>query len=147
MTQPNSPVDLTFTNGTSKAKPFPLDIKAPLPSSPLPTDSYIPDTPGLQAQDVYDTTLPWWRAAVRSKLAKSIEWESRVIADMQVSLSKCFTVILNSSPSPGQTEHRQDTMAGLLLCLHIVFGHPYIFYDVYTHVLFLWLRPARSGVR
>ena len=38
-------------------------------------------------------------------------------------------------------------MAGFLLCLHIFFGHPYIFYDISTFMLFLWLRPARSGVR
>lgn len=38
-------------------------------------------------------------------------------------------------------------MAGFLLCLHVFFGHPYIFYDISTFMLFLWLRPARSGVR
>ena len=88
MTQPNSPLDLNFTNDTTSHKPLPLDTKTLLPSSPLSTDPYIPDTPGLQAQDVYDSTLPWWRAAVRSKMAKSVEWESGVIADMQVSFSK-----------------------------------------------------------
>ena len=142
MTRPNSPVDLNFANETSGQKPLPLDAKAP-----LPTDSYIPNTPGLHAQDVYDTTLPWWRAAVRSKLAKSVEWESGIIADMQVSFGKSFTATFSLFSSPGQKALSQDTMAGFLLCLHVFFGNPYIFHDISTLMLFLWLRPARSGVR
>ncbi|KAF9446990.1 hypothetical protein P691DRAFT_707521 [Macrolepiota fuliginosa MF-IS2] len=33
--------------------------------------------------DVYEATLPWWRAAVRRSLVKTVRWESRVIAKMQ----------------------------------------------------------------
>jgi len=40
--------------------------------------------PGRLATDVYDATLPWWRAAIRRKLLKSVKWESRVLARMQV---------------------------------------------------------------
>ena len=35
--------------------------------------------------DVYEVTLPKWRAGVRRALVKSVQWESTVIADMQVS--------------------------------------------------------------
>ncbi|KAL0957978.1 hypothetical protein HGRIS_000155 [Hohenbuehelia grisea] len=39
--------------------------------------------PGLKSTDVYETTLPWWRAAVRREIVKSVHWESDVIARMQ----------------------------------------------------------------
>lgn len=42
-------------------------------------------SPGIQAKDVYDTSLSWWRAAIRRRLVASVRWESRVIARMQVS--------------------------------------------------------------
>jgi hypothetical protein len=42
------------------------------------------DTPRRQT-DVYEATLPWWRAATRRRLVKSVQWESKVIARMQVS--------------------------------------------------------------
>lgn len=41
--------------------------------------------PGRRSVDVYDTTLSWWRAAVRRKLVKMVHRESAVIAEMQVS--------------------------------------------------------------
>ncbi|KAF8156625.1 PAP2 superfamily-domain-containing protein [Crassisporium funariophilum] len=47
--------------------------------STLPDDS----TPGRQPKDVYETTLPWWRAAIRRKLVAGVHWESEVIAKMQ----------------------------------------------------------------
>ncbi|EAU82992.1 sphingosine-1-phosphate phosphatase [Coprinopsis cinerea okayama7 len=40
-------------------------------------------SPGQGPTDVYDTTLPAWRAAVRRILVKTVEKESRVIARMQ----------------------------------------------------------------
>lgn len=42
-------------------------------------------TPGLQGKDVYDSTLSWWRAGIRRKLVATVQWESRIIATMQVS--------------------------------------------------------------
>ncbi|KAG6865552.1 hypothetical protein C0991_001556 [Blastosporella zonata] len=33
--------------------------------------------------DVYDVTLPWWRAAIRRRLVKIVQWESQVIAKLQ----------------------------------------------------------------
>ncbi|CAL1708535.1 unnamed protein product [Somion occarium] len=38
---------------------------------------------GRLSDEVYDRALSWWRAAVRRKLVKSVEWESRLIATMQ----------------------------------------------------------------
>lgn len=38
-----------------------------------------------QPKDVYDTSLSWWRAAIRRRLVASVRWESRIIARMQVS--------------------------------------------------------------
>ncbi|PPQ67328.1 hypothetical protein CVT26_007249 [Gymnopilus dilepis] len=33
--------------------------------------------------DVYDTTLPWWRAGLRRRLVTTVQWESKIIAKMQ----------------------------------------------------------------
>jgi len=38
---------------------------------------------GRLPDEVYDKTLSWWRAGIRRQLAKSIEWESQVLAAMQ----------------------------------------------------------------
>ncbi|KAF8056632.1 sphingosine-1-phosphate phosphatase [Lyophyllum atratum] len=40
-------------------------------------------TPGRRPMDVYDKTLPRWRAAVRRRLVKTVQWESEVIARLQ----------------------------------------------------------------
>lgn len=40
--------------------------------------------PGRRPMDVYDATLPPWRAALRRSLVKSVHWESEIIAKMQV---------------------------------------------------------------
>ncbi|KAH7904371.1 hypothetical protein BJ138DRAFT_1019219 [Hygrophoropsis aurantiaca] len=53
--------------------------KHPLPSasqSNSPIDNQL-------GPDIYSTTLPWWRAAIRTQILSSVEWESRVIAKMQ----------------------------------------------------------------
>lgn len=42
--------------------------------------------PRKQPKDVYDTSLSWWRVAIRRKLVASVERESKVIAQMQVSI-------------------------------------------------------------
>lgn len=54
------------------------------------TTSEIDVTPGRRPMDVYDTTLPWWRAAIRRKLVKTVQWESRAIARMQVGVFWVF---------------------------------------------------------
>lgn len=64
-----------------------LNGKSPYSNGKVPLSHDVilrADTPGTLPADVYDTTLPWWRAAIRRKLTQSIEWESRVLAKMQV---------------------------------------------------------------
>ena len=48
-------------------------------------DGQVLVPPGLQPKDVYDSSLSWWRAAIRRRLVASVRWESGVIARMQVS--------------------------------------------------------------
>jgi len=49
------------------------------------TDLTLEDhIPGKKPMDVYEATLPKWRAGVRRALVKLVQWESTVIADMQV---------------------------------------------------------------
>jgi hypothetical protein len=43
------------------------------------------EAPGQHSTDVYDTTLPWWRAAIRRKVLERVRLESQVIAKVQVS--------------------------------------------------------------
>ncbi|KAJ3501621.1 hypothetical protein NLJ89_g9257 [Agrocybe chaxingu] len=40
-------------------------------------------TPGRQGRDVYEATLPWWRAAIRRKLVATVYEESKILATMQ----------------------------------------------------------------
>lgn len=42
--------------------------------------------PGKLPRDVYDSTLPWWRASIRRQLLKTVKRESEVLARMQVSV-------------------------------------------------------------
>ncbi|KAJ3556621.1 hypothetical protein NP233_g11939 [Leucocoprinus birnbaumii] len=42
--------------------------------------------PGKLPMDVYDATLPKWRAAVRRVLVRTVRWESEVLAKMQEKL-------------------------------------------------------------
>src|ERR1700722_5510322 len=37
--------------------------------------------------NVYDATLPAWRAAIRRPLIRATEWESKILARMQVDIS------------------------------------------------------------
>ncbi|OBZ77994.1 hypothetical protein A0H81_02685 [Grifola frondosa] len=39
---------------------------------------------GRLPEDVYERTLVWWRAAIRRTIVKSVAWESKVLAGMQV---------------------------------------------------------------
>ncbi|KAF8869396.1 PAP2 superfamily-domain-containing protein [Infundibulicybe gibba] len=41
------------------------------------------ESPGYLPMDVYDVTLPWWRAAIRRHLVKAVARESIVLAKMQ----------------------------------------------------------------
>ncbi|KAG6887473.1 hypothetical protein C0992_012125 [Termitomyces sp. T32_za158] len=57
-------------------------------------DDHLEDeiTPGRLPTDVYDVTLPRWRAAVRRRIVRSVQWESEVIAKLQTFRSSSNTV-------------------------------------------------------
>lgn len=40
--------------------------------------------PGQHSSDVYDVTLPKWRAAIRRKIVERVQVESKVVAKIQV---------------------------------------------------------------
>ena len=42
---------------------------------------------GRQPEEVYTRTLSWWRAAIRRRIVQNVEWESAVLANMQVRLT------------------------------------------------------------
>jgi len=63
------------------------------------TDLILEDhIPGKKPMDVYEATLPKWRAGVRRALVKSVQWESTVIADMQVG-----RLVLSAMPTSNLT--------------------------------------------
>lgn len=49
---------------------------------------------GRLPEEVYTTTLSWWRAAVRRRLVGIVEWESGVLAQLQVRRFLCSSEFL-----------------------------------------------------
>nr|VWP01246.1 Phosphoglucomutase [Ganoderma boninense] len=41
---------------------------------------------GRLPEEVYERTLSWWRAGIRRAILRNVEWESRALATMQVSV-------------------------------------------------------------
>ncbi|KAH8823214.1 sphingosine-1-phosphate phosphatase [Flagelloscypha sp. PMI_526] len=88
----SSPLNGEYYPGRDeKRAQFSLSVSSSRSSSPAPelsddsfydSDSYI-EVHSPASSDVYDATLPWWRAAIRRKLVKIVERESRTIAAMQ----------------------------------------------------------------
>ncbi|KAJ7655329.1 PAP2 superfamily-domain-containing protein [Mycena rosella] len=89
LNRPNKPRQVEFTfSGPSSAASSRAASPAPLtPASASFREDYlgktIQDDPGCRPMDVYDATLPPWRAAVRRKLVASIRVESVIVAKMQ----------------------------------------------------------------
>ena len=69
---------------SSSPGPYGYDEKRLSSVSGTNLDSDDDLTPGRLARDVYEATLPKWRAAVRRRLVAAVEVESKVIAKMQV---------------------------------------------------------------
>ena len=44
---------------------------------------------GRQPEEVYTRTMSWWRAAIRRAILRNVEWESAVLAKMQVCVVLC----------------------------------------------------------
>ena len=101
-------------------------------------------SPGIQPKDVYDTSLSWWRAAIRRRLVASVRYESRVIARMQVScrLLRGSLAYISTIFNPGKIAH---PMAGCLFRLHFLSRHTYILHDRPSSHVFL--RTSRNGSR
>ncbi|KAF8653533.1 hypothetical protein AX14_008296 [Amanita brunnescens Koide BX004] len=72
-----------------RAAQFTLSLPSSAASSrnsspaPLNRDAKPDESPGRLPLDVYDVMLPRWRAAIRQRLLRTVEVESRVIARMQ----------------------------------------------------------------
>ncbi len=82
---------------------YPPSVSSSRSASPAPDDHYafiksetndkarekedsVEDMiPGRLPVTFYESTLPWWRAAVRRVLVNMVLWESNIIAKMQVS--------------------------------------------------------------
>ncbi|KAJ7484275.1 sphingosine-1-phosphate phosphatase [Mycena latifolia] len=80
-------VDFTLSGPSSIASSRAGSPAPSTPSSAPFTEDYLDkslqDDPGCRPMDVYDATLPPWRAAVRRKLVASIRVESVIVAKMQ----------------------------------------------------------------
>src|SRR5271155_221633 len=98
----NPPSPPPITAGQPQfANPSPFSHKTPPPSynttlnTPngsthftLKTDSDGKIKSGeSEGVNVYDATLPAWRAAIRRPLMRATEWESKILARMQVDMS------------------------------------------------------------
>ena len=79
----NGPTKVPLALGEKNSKAgLTIDTKSPPYAGPL--SPLTPDSPGLRPRDAYDS-LPPWRTAIRNKLLESLEWQSAVLANMQVS--------------------------------------------------------------
>ena len=113
-----------------------------LDSKPLDDSDWV--SPGIQPKDVYDTSLSWWRAAIRRRLVASVHWESRVIARMQVScrLMRSSLAYISTVFNPGKVTH---PMVRRLFRLHFLSRYTYILHDRPSSHVFL--RTSRNGSR
>ena len=60
-------------------------VGSPTPKSEKMTDANgTLDAAGRLPEEVYMSTLPWWRYALRRKLLECVKWESDVLAAIQV---------------------------------------------------------------
>lgn len=50
------------------------------------TDSDVPPVPavGILPDEVYERTMSWWRVRFRRLVSRNLQWETKVIASMQV---------------------------------------------------------------
>ena len=94
-----------------------------------------------QPKDVYDTSLSWWRAAIRRRLVARVRLESRVIARMQVSYSPLhgsLAYIYRLSINPFHIGKATYSMARRLFRLHFLPRNTYILHDRSSSNVFLW---------
>lgn len=89
-------------------------------------------TPGRLGRDVYDTHLSWWRAGFRRKLVEVVQWESVIIAKMQVSAEPCHRQLRRALML-----HLQDKIRTPWLDAYFVYSS-----TLGTHTFFMILLPA-----
>jgi hypothetical protein len=83
-----SPVEKPNSHATPVSLPSPPGSPMSAPASRVGAPLYA-TSPGYLPANIYDATLPWWRAAIRRKLVQNVERESPVIARMQVCPLSC----------------------------------------------------------
>ncbi|KAH0581654.1 hypothetical protein H2248_011351 [Termitomyces sp. 'cryptogamus'] len=72
-------------NSSRESSPVPSLKRNRYPASLRNLDDAFDDdaTPGCLPTDAYDATLPRWRAVIRRRIVRSVQWESKVIARLQ----------------------------------------------------------------
>lgn len=100
--------------------------------------------PGIQPKDVYDTSLSWWRAAIRRRLVARVRLESRIIARMQVSY-RLLRRFLAYMLTPFHVGKNTYSMARCIFRLHLLSRHAYVLHDRPSSHVFL--RISRNGSR
>ncbi|KAH9164543.1 hypothetical protein EDB89DRAFT_408390 [Lactarius sanguifluus] len=83
---------------------------------------------GRLPEEIYASTSPSWRAALRRQYVAEVEWESEIIAQWQVR-----SLFL---PSSGDTVPGTDTMAGHVLFAHVDARYTYLLSHVSPRVFF-----------
>ena len=71
---------------------FPIngDYKSPLPYSASEVKAVPSDGPGTLPNEIYDSSMAPWRAAIRRKIVSGLQKESELLAAMQVCTVKRF---------------------------------------------------------
>ncbi|KAK1219246.1 Long-chain base-1-phosphate phosphatase [Marasmius sp. AFHP31] len=75
---------------TREPSPSPLSEKQGFLDEKVPLYPGIDFSPGKQPSDIYEQTLPWWRAAIRRQIVKRVEVESQTVARLQNALRSPF---------------------------------------------------------
>lgn len=131
MTESGHSVHFSFSTTSSRSQ------------SPFPPDAWHGK---VSPEDVYDRSLPWWRAAVRRKLVDSVKEESRIIARMQVRVRAIASRLYRSDQLLCLLEQNPYAMAGCILCIYLFTGHTHFLHDSLACLFLFWLWRSRSRV-
>jgi hypothetical protein len=140
---------------TLSEPPSPLGSRS---SSPSPVDSdfnnYLNDYAQKRAygdsdadsdisRDAYDATLAPWRGKIRRALVRTVEWESNVIANMQVR----YATLCRGPADDRIAERCTNAIFRCIFRLYIIPGNAHIFYDGSASIVFLRLCRGWARVR
>jgi hypothetical protein len=95
-----------------------MDVASPKPhTGDFPSEGH---TAGVAAgrlpEDVYTNTLPSWRAALRRKCVAVVEWESEVIAKLQV---RPFLPLSSRCPNDEEEEEFNTLLSSSCFCRRV----------------------------